>query len=38
MSDVDKSFLNKFSDLDNQALEIGIGGKSSPETDENLYK
>ena len=38
MSDVDKSYSNKVSELDQQALEIGIGGKSSPETDEGLYK
>ena len=26
------------SNLDNKAKELGIGGKLSPENDENLYK
>ena len=38
MSDEDNSSLSKITNLDHQAVEIGIGGKFSPETDENLYK
>ena len=38
MPDENKSSLNQITNLDKQALELGIGGKSSPETDEGLYK
>ena len=38
MSDQDKPSFKKIVNLDHQALEIGIGGKFSPETDENSYK
>ena len=31
-------YSEKISNLDNQAKEIGIGGKLSPETDESSYK
>ncbi len=34
----EKSFYEKFSNLDDQARELGMGGKSSPESDESLYK
>ena len=30
--------IEKIFNLDNQAIEIGIGGKLSPENDENSYK
>ena len=38
MPDEDKSSLNQITNLDKQAAEIGMGGKSSPEKDEGLYK
>ena len=38
MTDENKSPLNNLKKLDHAAEEIGIGGKLSPETDENLYK
>tara|TARA_Y100001970_G_scaffold107621_1_gene134580 strand:+ start:480 stop:1172 length:693 start_codon:yes stop_codon:yes gene_type:complete len=34
----EQSSLEKTSNLDNQAREIGMGGKLSPENDESLYK
>ena len=34
----EQSSLEKTSNLDNQAREIGMGGKLSPENDERLYK
>ena len=38
MSDKEKPFPSKITDLDLQAKELGIGGNMSPETDERLYK
>ena len=38
MSKIKLSSSEKINNLDEEASEIGIGGKLSPETDENLYK
>ena len=38
MADETKPSSRNLTSLDNQAIELGIGGNSSPETDENLYK
>ena len=38
MQGKEKSSSEKITNLDLQAIELGIGGKLSPETDERLYK
>ena len=38
MADEKKPFSRNVTSLDIQAKELGIGGKLSPESDENLYK
>ena len=38
MADEKKPSSRNVTSLDIQAKELGIGGNSSPETDENLYK
>ena len=38
MDDESQPSSRKITSLDIQAKELGIGGNSSPETDESLYK